>query len=55
MPRYRNPQTGVVVDIPESLAASIGTYEPVDAPEPRGATEDSKKPSQRRARGKSDD
>ena len=31
MPRYRNPKTGVVVDIPAELAESIGTYVPVDS------------------------
>ena len=51
MPKYRNTKTGVVVNIPESLAASIGSYEPVDAPKPKGDTE--AKPS-RRSR-KSDD
>lgn len=50
MPRYRNTLTGVVVDIPESLAASIGSFEPVDAPEVKGSTEGSKKPAQRRTR-----
>lgn len=32
MPRYRNSNTGVVVDIPESLADQIGGYEPVGQP-----------------------
>lgn len=31
MPRYRNPRTGVVVDIPAELAESIGIYVPVDS------------------------
>lgn len=50
MPEYRNTRTGVVVNIPEALAASIGTYEPVDAPEPREATEAPEKPARRRTR-----
>ena len=45
MPKYRNTKTGVVVNIPEALAASIGTYKPVDGPEPKGDTE--AKPSRR--------
>lgn len=45
MPRYRNTKTGVVVNIPEALAASIGSYEPVDAPGAKGDTE--AKPSRR--------
>lgn len=32
MPRLKNTKTGVVVDIPESLAEHIGGYEPVDKP-----------------------
>jgi hypothetical protein len=50
MPKYRNTRTGVVVDIPESLAASIGTYKPVDAPEAKGTTETPEKPARRRTR-----
>lgn len=45
MPEYRNTRTGVVVNIPEALAASIGSYEPVGAPKPKGDTE--AKPSRR--------
>ena len=51
MPRYRNTKTGVVVNIPEALAAAIGSYEPVDAAGAKGDAE--AKPS-RRTR-KSDD
>lgn len=31
MPRYRNPKTGVVVDIPAELAESMGIYIPIDS------------------------
>lgn len=55
MPRYRNTVTGVVVDIPEALAASIGSYEPVDAAVPQESTVDAERPVQRRTRRKADD
>lgn len=50
MPEYRNTKTGVVVNIPESLAASIGSYEPVDAPGAQDATKTPEKPARRRTR-----
>lgn len=43
MPRYRNPKTGVVVDIPAELAESMGVYVPMDS-----ATQKAGKPTEPR-------
>ena len=57
MPRYRNTQTGVVVDIPAELAASIGSFEPVERSARKESDDKPKeaKTATRRRSSKSDD
>lgn len=53
MPDYRNPKTGVVVNVPESVGASLRSYERVGAPKGDGAT--AEKPTTRSKRKTEDD
>ena len=54
MPEYRNTKTGVVVDVPESVAASLRSYERVDAAPARESKQE-EKPAPRRGRPRKSD
>lgn len=53
MAEYRNPKTGVVVSVPESVGASLRSYERVGVPTGDGAA--AEKPTTRRKRKSEDE